>query len=463
MMISLAACTKQAKQATTENPAPATSSPMTEAPTSTPTEEPVAASGSQSTGTLPFPDWNADFTSDGYIELGHIERYLSDADIAFSYFGGMGNEIHFANEHFMIYVEQPFNQDATTIYVRDLDWGQELLQLDSNQQSIWNSKDTTISRALAERLWIILNIANGFSDMHTLHAEFSTLAETPNAGQTPANSTQDLIAALSKGDYSSIVGDYHSPKYGNATISEDGGIIFANVTDYRGNVYQNLKYMFNATENEGLTNDLQHQGSLPYIWWNYGYVREHSNHTGPDLMYGQGLIYLFPAGVDAAWYDGNGNLTDSAETNTVSIRLYVHGSEHGSGTTGNRLDPREYFIKMDDAYFASLAGDNITPPVENFEKVHLEGFGIFNDIGFTTQQQEIILTDTQRFFIENYPGMKSLTADSGTISYDAANPDLTFINLTSDTGEVFKLKLDAQGSMFKMAVSIYDSSGNLLN
>jgi hypothetical protein len=84
--------------------------------------------------------------------------------------------------------------------------------------------------------------------------------------QEPTAETKSLLAALESGDLSGIVGSYYSEKYGYATISEDGGITFAEVTDVDGNSYQNLKYMsFNPENGTGIA-EMKTQGSLPYLY-----------------------------------------------------------------------------------------------------------------------------------------------------------------------------------------------------
>ena len=102
-------------------------------------------------------------------------------------------------------------------------------------------------------------------------------------------------------------------------------------------------------------------------------------------------------------------------------------------------------------------------PEEPFAEVQLVGFKIFNDIGFTSQQQGIIFSVIQSFFTEHYPEMRRLSFVQGSIFYNAAEEDVTYFDLAADTDEVFRVKLDIESSIFRVAVYIYDAEGNLLN
>jgi hypothetical protein len=93
----------------------------------------------------------------------------------------------------------------------------------------------------------------------------------------------------------------------------------------------------------------------------------------------------------------------------------------------------------------------------------LDGFDFFREIGFSSDQQEILQTTLREFFHSNYPDVKSITIESNTLSRDMENPDISNIYLTIDTDRIFQIKLDTQASIRKLAVSIYDESGNLLN
>jgi hypothetical protein len=273
--------------------------------------------------------------------------------------------------------------------------------------------------------------------------------------QEPTTVTKELLSELEKGDLSGIAGTYYSVKYGYATITEDGGITFATVTGKDGSVYQNLKYMSFSPEQGNGIGDMKIQGSLPYLYWNVYFISEHSNHTGPDLGYGQELITLFPKGVEIAWRGDNDTADDYMESDISKIRLFIQGSEHGTGTIEDRLDPFAYFIEAE-------MPDN--PPTNQAPQIlSLVDFDFFGQIGFTSQQQDEIWTTVEQFFAGNHPEMGSISCVKKSLAYDTTNPDITYCQLLSDTGEIFKIVIDSEGSMFRATVSIYDSNDKLLN
>jgi hypothetical protein len=202
----------------------------------------------------------------------------------------------------------------------------------------------------------------------------SSFPAQENTGTASTSSIYDLMSALADGDLSGIVGTYYSDKYGYATIFDDG-ITFANVTDYKGYLYQNLKYVWYGVEAE--MEAQMRRRDRDNIYLNYLYVREHSNHTGPDLVYGQGIVYIFPAGSEIAWDNFGDGSEDSPESDTAAVRLYVEGSEHGSGGSGNRLDIGEYFFKVEESpnETTSVVSDETTDTmVQSQSKMVAGGF-----------------------------------------------------------------------------------------
>ena len=150
----------------------------------------------------------------------------------------------------------------------------------------------------------------------------------------------------------------------------------------------------------------------------------------------------------------------------VALIVALIGAHFASGTTpAKSTGPVAQIIESNEV--DPISGETIRhidqEPEEPWDGVSLVGFKIFSDIGFTAQQQEIIFTAVQEFFTENYPNMRRLSYKQNSISYDAANDDLVYCELVSDTNEVFRIKLDIQGSILRVAVAIYDENGNLLN
>ncbi|MCL2002031.1 hypothetical protein FWG76_01340 [Candidatus Saccharibacteria bacterium] len=114
-----------------------------------------------------------------------------------------------------------------------------------------------------------------------------------------------------------------------------------------------------------------------------------------------------------------------------------------------------------------ISGDTVRildqDPEEPWDGVFLLGFGVFGEIGFTGVQQEIIFATVRDFFSEGYPDISQLSLSRNSISYDITNEDITWFELISDTEETFRVKLDIEGSIFRVAVYIYDEAGNRLN
>jgi hypothetical protein len=121
---------------------------------------------------------------------------------------------------------------------------------------------------------------------------------------------------------------------------------------------------------------------------------------------------------------------------------------------------------IDTEIYDPVSGDTFRvidqEPEEPHDMVHMLGFRIFNEIGFTSQQQHIIFTTIQDFFTENYPDIRRLSVPQDSIEYDLMNEDFTYFRLVANTEETFRVRIDIDGSMLRAKISIYDSSGNLL-
>jgi len=141
----------------------------------------------------------------------------------------------------------------------------------------------------------------------------------------------------------------------------------------------------------------------------------------------------------------------------VFIFLFLQSSRSEPETVHN-IETEEYDPISGDTYRVLDQ-----EPEEPSDFVHLLGFRIFDDIGFTSQQQYIIFTTVQSFFTENFPDIQRLSYQQGSIEYDVMNEDLTYFLLVADTGDTFRVRIDIEGSMLRATLSIYDSSGNLLN
>jgi len=102
-------------------------------------------------------------------------------------------------------------------------------------------------------------------------------------------------------------------------------------------------------------------------------------------------------------------------------------------------------------------------PEEPSNMVHLVGFRIFAELGFTARQQDIIFSGVQNFFTENYPNILRLSYERNSVTYDATNEDIVYFRLVADTEEAFRVKIDTEGSMFRAVLSFYDDNGHLLN
>ena len=191
-------------------------------------------------------------------------------------------------------------------------------------------------------------------------------------------------------------------------------------------------------------------GRLPYAWWNYGYVQGQSDHTGPDLVYGQGLIYLFPVGVDVMWDDGtgNGNFVDFLETNTSRIRLYIHGSEHGPGATGNRLDPYEYFYKQEDLTLEVNTVDSYEDVLSLLRGTHFDDYGLSQ-----------ISSALGEFFGVTCPNAGQISIDRDAVTPDATG--LICFDIITENNGIFSVTVEETFS--ELTVRVYDSNGNLLN
>jgi hypothetical protein len=102
-------------------------------------------------------------------------------------------------------------------------------------------------------------------------------------------------------------------------------------------------------------------------------------------------------------------------------------------------------------------------PEESSGKVALVGFIIFNKVGFTAQQQEILFNTVQDFFTEKYPEIKRLSYRQNSLRYDENDDDISYFELVSDMQDTFKVKIDTESSILKATISIFDNAGNLLN
>ena len=102
-------------------------------------------------------------------------------------------------------------------------------------------------------------------------------------------------------------------------------------------------------------------------------------------------------------------------------------------------------------------------PVDPWDGVHLLGFRIFSEVGYTARRQEIIFTAIQGFFTENRPDIKRLSYRRDSLTYDESDQDTVYFELVSEAGDTFRVRLDLEASIFNTTVYIYDVSGNLLN
>ncbi|MCL2371256.1 hypothetical protein FWC63_00730 [Candidatus Saccharibacteria bacterium] len=119
---------------------------------------------------------------------------------------------------------------------------------------------------------------------------------------------------------------------------------------------------------------------------------------------------------------------------------------------------------VDTEVYDPISGDTFReidqPPEEPFIGAHLLGFGTFIEIGFSSQQSNIIFTSVREFFLERRPDITRLSVERGSIEYDVANDDITYFRLVANTEEVFRARVDIEGSMFRASLSFFDSSGD---
>jgi hypothetical protein len=83
----------------------------------------------------------------------------------------------------------------------------------------------------------------------------------------------------------------------------------------------------------------------PYIYWSAQYFREYSNHIGPDLIYGFGVVSLFPESMEIAWDESLG--PEYVESDTSKKRLFIHDTTRGVGRN-EASDINSYYIKVDE-------------------------------------------------------------------------------------------------------------------
>ncbi|MCL2371260.1 hypothetical protein FWC63_00750 [Candidatus Saccharibacteria bacterium] len=101
---------------------------------------------------------------------------------------------------------------------------------------------------------------------------------------------------------------------------------------------------------------------------------------------------------------------------------------------------------------------------ESLGFVHLLGFGFFNDIGFTSQQQHLIFSGVQDFFTDRYyPEITRLSLERESIAYDVMNEDHTWFRLIADTGQAFRVRVGIEGSMFQATLTFHDDNRNVID
>lgn len=327
----------------------------------------------------------------------------------------------------------------------------------------FDQESNTMSSPLACALWIaceklpsastlqergaISEEVRGFIKSVSMMVKSSVFEPTESVpiNTVDTTNTDVLLSKLQNLDFSDIAGTYYSEKYGSALITEDGTIML----DYyrplgaANNPYTNV--IFNSSDNSGRV-DISKPENEGYIFCMVMNSNYYDSKINSEILL-QDWLTIFPIGVPTVgshyWF---GSVIDCPDMDASEYRFVIIFS--GESVTEDEVFIRQSAVTMEGA-----------PDVD----VLLYGFEVFRDIGFTSQQQDIIRTTTREFFLKNYPQIKSLSTGIGSISYGLNGEGITYCELASDTGETFRLKLDSSGSKFDVGVSTYDANGNILN
>lgn len=107
------------------------------------------------------------------------------------------------------------------------------------------------------------------------------------------------------------------------------------------------------------------------------------------------------------------------------------------------------------------------------EKILVVGLGILGEVGFSASQQDTVFTTVQDFFTTNFPNFERISYRRGSIEFDADryedeeeaedNATKSRFELESNTGEIFLVELDTQGSIFDIYVAIINLDGEQIN
>lgn len=266
----------------------------------------------------------------------------------------------------------------------------------------------------------------------------------PQSSSVNTADVDALLGKLQNLDFSDISGTYYSEKFGYAEIREDGIIIFD--TYYIGaNTTPRSNVILSSIGSRGEELEVNMPEDESYIFWHIMNSNYYNRQLNAEIMIEE-WITIFPIGVPTV---GNlwmyGPVINCPDIDTSEYRFVMPFLD-------TEIMDSEVFIRQ-----SQVVGEG-APDVD----ILLNGFEVFRDIGFTSQQQEIIRTTLREFFLKNYPGIKSLTVGREDIVYDENDATITYFYFHSDTGETFNAKLEVGDSMFEVAVSIFDDTGKML-
>jgi hypothetical protein len=145
-----------------------------------------------------FPNWNSDFSADGFIEFDRFAWYLSQ--ISNSFLLTSWSPLWFANDYLLVFYEPEGERSWGEIRVRSVN-GNENRTTTFGYNSERQINLTAMNRELAEHFWDVLVIANNYTAIDALMTDFvDALTDRQQARLANHNETLDAHSSLPKSD-----------------------------------------------------------------------------------------------------------------------------------------------------------------------------------------------------------------------------------------------------------------------
>ncbi|MDR1704189.1 MAG: WG repeat-containing protein [Clostridiales bacterium] len=170
-----------------------------------------------------------------------------------------------------------------------------------------------------------------------------------------SESTALLLDKIYRNDFSGVAGIYNSPRWGQATIGNDGSVIFDNYMDFEGYSYKNVPFTrlheaFSVPGTDIIAWNIEYRLNFDPKFDIYDTTQRRSLHNVQEV------IYIFPENVEARWteYDPGTRKDEEygIDSDTARIRFYVEMVDLFDGGNFNekgnkvRNEANEYFTKQ---------------------------------------------------------------------------------------------------------------------